>query len=403
MESLSFYVLLLIAISAGWLLGRLGSSRSTRVKASKSDLFQDYFVGLNYLLNDEPDEAIDTFIKALEINSETIETHLALGALLRRRGKVDKAINVHQALLARPNLERGFSNSVRLQLALNYIAAGLLDRAERLLQEVLDDGAEAKWDALRQLITIYQTEKEWESAIACSSALLKSARYRKDPALLGGAAHYCCEIAEQYLHNNQYAQARAEIKRAFTFERKSIRAMLLLADIEQREGNSKAAIKELLRVRAAKPEFISQLLKPLATCHESLGSRDDFEKLLKTMVLEDSNTQAALMLVRMTSARSGNAEAIALLREHLEHWPSQGALIELLGLQLDGVDENVASSLEALLNLVKEQAQGSSEYRCHHCGFETKSFFWMCASCKQWDKIRPINALPARQAGSVRK
>lgn len=403
MDSLSFYVLLLIAITAGWFLGRLGATKSARPKAAGSDLFQDYFVGLNYLLNDEPDEAIDTFIKALEINSETIETHLALGALLRRRGKVDKAINVHQALLARPNLERDFSNSVRLQLALNYIAAGLLDRAERLLKEVLDDGGEARWDALRQLITIYQTEKEWENAIACSSELLKSAGFRKDPTLLGGAAHYCCEIAEQHLHNNQDAQARAEIKRAFTFERKSIRAMLLLADIEQRGGKYKAAVKELLRVRAAKPEFIPLLLEPLASCHESLGSAADFEKLLRAMVLEDSNTEAALMLAKLTSARSENADAIALLREHLEHSSSQGVLIELLRLQLDGVDENVASSLESLLHLVESEAQGSSEYRCHNCGFETKSFFWMCPSCKQWDKIRPIIELSNRQTSSAVK
>ena len=403
MESLTSYLLLLIAIIAGWLLGRLGPSKPTRVKASNSDLFQDYFVGSNYLLNDEPDEAIDAFIKALEINSETIETHLALGALLRRRGKVDKAINVHQALLARPNLERNFSNSVRLQLALNYIAAGLLDRAERLLKEILDDGGEAKWDALRQLITIYQTEKEWGNAIAYSSALLKNTRFRKDPTLLGGAAHYCCEIAEQHLHNNQYAQARLEIKRAFTFERKSIRAMLLLADIEQREGNYKAAIKDLLRVRAAKPEFISQLLEPLASCHESLGSRASFENLLRAMMLEDSSTEAALMLATAASARSENAEAIGLLREHLEHSPSQSVLIELLGLQLGEVDENVASSLGSLLNFVKEEAQGSSEYRCHHCGFETKSFFWMCASCKQWDKIRPIVELSNRLVSSASK
>jgi len=403
MESLTFYLLLLTAIIAGWLLGRLVPSKSTHTKTSNSDLSQDYFVGLNYLLNDEPDEAIDTFIKALEINSETIETHLALGALLRRRGKVDKAINVHQALLARPNLERDFSNSVRLQLALNYIAAGLLDRAERLLKEILDDGGEVKWDALRQLITIYQTEKEWENAIACSSALLKNARFRKDPILLGAAAHYCCEIAQQHLFNNQDAHARSEIKRAFTFERKSIRAMLLLADIEQRKGNYKAAIKELLRVRAAKPQFISQLLEPLASCYKSLGSRVDFEKLLRAMVLEDSSTEAALMLVKITSGKSGNVEAITLLREHLEHSPSSSALIELLGLQLDGVDENVANSLESLLNIVKTQAQGSSEYSCHHCGFETKSFFWMCPSCKQWDNIRPINELLILQASSSSK
>jgi lipopolysaccharide biosynthesis regulator YciM len=366
-------------------------------------LFQDYFVGLNYLLNDEPDEAIDTFIKALEINSETIETHLALGALLRRRGKVDKAINVHQALLARPNLERDFSNSVRLQLALNYIAAGLLDRAERLLKEILDDGGEAKWDALRQLITVYQTEQEWENAIACSSALLKNAGFRQDPVLLGGAAHYCCEIAQQHLYNNQDAQARSEIKRAFTFERKSIRAMLLLADLEQHQGNYKAAIKGLLRVREAKPQFIALLLEPLASCHQSLGTRADFEKLLRTMVLEDSSTEAALMLVKITNASSGNVEAVSLLREHLEHSPSSSALIELIELLLDGVDVNVASSLELLLNLAKAQGQGSSEYCCHHCGFETKNFFWMCPSCKRWDKISPINDLLARQATGASK
>ena len=403
MGSLTFYLLLLTAIIAGWLLGRLGSSKYTQTKASNSGLFQDYFVGLNYLLNDEPDEAIDTFIKALEINSETIETHLALGALLRRRGKVDKAINVHQALLARPNLERDFSNSVRLQLALNYIAAGLLDRAERLLKEILDDGGEAKWDALRQLITVYQTEQEWENAIACSSALLKNAGFRQDPVLLGGAAHYCCEIAQLHLHNNQDAQARSEIKRAFTFERKSIRAMLLLADLEQHQGNYKAAIKNLLRVREAKPQFMALLLEPLASCHESLGTRADFEKLLRKMVLEDSSTEAALMLVKITNVSSGNSEAVSLLREHLEHSPSSSALIELIELLLDGVDVNVASSLELLLNLAKAQGQGSSEYCCHHCGFETKNFFWMCPSCKRWDKISPINDLLARQATGASK
>lgn len=401
MESLTFYLLLLVAIIAGWLLGRLGSSKSVRSKTSSSDLFQDYFVGLNYLLNDEPDEAIDTFIKALQINSETIETHLALGALLRRRGKVDKAINVHQALLARPNLERDFSNAVRLQLALNYIAAGLLDRAERLLKEVLDDGGDAKWDAFQQLITIYQTEKEWENAIACSSELLKSARFRKDSALLSGAAHYCCELAEQYLQNDQDSLARGEVKRAFTFERKSIRAMLLLANIEQREGNYKAAIKELLRVRAAKPEFIALLLEPLAACHSSLGAEPDFARILKSMVLEDESIEAALLLTKMTSARSGNAEAIDLLRRHLERAPSQRGLVELLALQLDSVDEKVASSLESLLNLVQTEAQGSAEYRCHHCGFETKSFFWMCPSCKKWDKIRPISESSRRQVSSA--
>ncbi|MDG2337401.1 MAG: lipopolysaccharide assembly protein LapB [Gammaproteobacteria bacterium] len=403
MDSISFYVLVLVAVIASWLLGRLSVAKSSREKKPSSALFQNYFVGLNYLFNDEPDEAIDTFIRALEINSETIETHLALGALLRRRGKVDKAINVHQALLARPNLEPNFTNSVRLQLALNYISAGLLDRAERLLQEVLEDGAEAKWDALTQLITIYQAEKEWEKAIASSTELLKRPRHKKDVELLGSAAHFCCELAEQYLQNNHDLQARAEIKRAFTFERKSVRAMLLLADIEQHEGNYKAAIKELLRIRAAKPEFIPQLLARMKNCYKHLGSEDELEKLLKAMVADDSSTEAALLLARITSQKSGNNDAIELLQRHLERFPSLTALIELLDLQLGGVDEDVATGLKSLLNLVEAQAQKSSEYQCHHCGFETKSFFWMCPSCKKWDKIHPITVLPSRQTRIINK
>lgn len=404
MDSLVFYLLLLAAIAAGWLLGRLGAVKKNNSKAnSREDLFQDYFVGLNYLLNDEPDEAIDTFIKALEINSETIETHLALGALLRRRGKVDKAINVHQALLARPNLERKFSNAVRLQLSLDYIAAGLLDRAERLSKEVLDDGGDARWDALQQLITIYQTEKEWENAIECAAELLRNTHFKKDSSLRGSAAHFCCEIAEQCLQGSQNAEARAAIKRAFTFERKSVRGMLLLADIERREGNHKACIKELLRVRAAQPGFTPQLLERLADCHKMLGMEAEFESLLEAVVEEDASSEAALMLTRRIAAKSGNAEATAYLKKHIGKFPSLKLMVELLGLQLDGVDEEVATNLESLLNLVQVQTQESSEYRCNHCGFETKSFFWMCPSCKSWDKMRPIEDSVSRQASIIGK
>lgn len=396
MENLAFYVLLFLAIAAGWFLGRLGSIRPSAPKNSTADLFQDYFVGLNYLLNDEPDEAIDTFIKALEINSETVETHLALGALLRRRGKVDKAINVHQALLARPNLDRRFSDSVRLQLSLDYIAAGLLDRAERLSLEVLDEGSEARWDALQQLITIYQTEKEWNNAIDCAAKLLKNPQYKRDGALRSITAHFCCEIAEQELQDGKPVAARASLKRAFTFERKSVRAKLLLAEIEQREGNYKAAVKELQAVRAAQARFIPQLLPRLAECYEALDAEDELEKSLKAMVFEDGSTEAALMLARRIAAKSGNVAATEFMRTFLEGFASLDVLVELLGLQLDVLEEEVATNVESLLNLVQRQAQERSEYRCHHCGFETRSFFWMCPSCKSWDKFRSIGELPNR-------
>ncbi len=390
MNSLNVYILLLIALLIGWLMGRFSSARKAQNRYSSGDLFEDYFVGLNYLLNDEPDEAIDTFVKALEINNDTIETHLALGALLRRRGKVDKAINVHRALLARPAPDRGFTDAVRLQLALNYIAAGLLDRAERLLKEMLDESSDARWDALQYLITIYQTEKEWNSAVSCSAKLLENPGYKKDSQLRAAAAHYCCELAEQNLEKNQDSKARAEIKRAFTFERKSIRASLLLAKLEQRRGNHKAAIKELLHVRSANQEFNAQLLAPLARCYEQMNSVDEFEKLLRNIVAEDADVNAVLVLAQLIRNKTGSSAAIEFLSEQLERHPSLEGLLELLGLQIPSLSPDVATSFKSLLNLISEQVRNNSEYRCQHCGFETKSLFWMCPSCKKWDKIRPI-------------
>ncbi len=403
MDSMNFYILLLIAVIAGWLMGRFGSAAKVKTKPNGRDIFQDYFVGLNYLLNDEPDEAIDTFIKALEINSDTVETHLALGALLRRRGKVDKAINVHQALLARPSLERAFSDSVRLQLALNYIAAGLLDRAERLLNEVLNEESDARWEALQYLITIYQTEKEWSKARSSCIKLLESPRYKKDAEIRASAAHFCCEIAEQLLETNQDSQAKAELKRAFTFERKNIRALLLLAKIEQRQGNFQGAIKELLRIRSANPGFITQVLEPLNQCYQQLGSNDEFEKLLREIVRENTNTNAVLLLAKIIKDKAGSAVAIAFLSEHLDQYPTLDGLVELLSLQIHNVESEVAASLESLLNLIHEQVSKNSEYRCHHCGFETKSLFWMCPSCKKWDKIRPISKTAGGESSLARK
>lgn len=179
-SGITFYLWLLVAVAAGWLLARYSIKPARRSRRTTSDIYHDYFVGLNYLLRDEPDEAVDTFIRGLEVNGDTFETHLALGTLLRRRGKVDKAITVHQDLLARSGLPSEFGDSVRLELSNDYIAAGLLDRAERLLKELLSDDNPSRWDALAQLVTVYQIEKEWAQAIEMVDQLIQNSRYRRE-------------------------------------------------------------------------------------------------------------------------------------------------------------------------------------------------------------------------------
>jgi len=389
-ESYWIYFLLLIAVIAGWILGRLSAPRSADKDRATNDMFADYFVGLNYLLNDEPDEAIDTFIKALETNNDTVETHLALGGLLRRRGKVDKAIKVHQALLARPGLHKSFTDSTRLQLSIDYISAGLLDRAERLLKEILAEGSNAKWEALRHLITIYQREKEWGKAIDCSTQLLTNNNHKRDSEFRAAAAHYCCELAEQNLSSVQNSKAKDEIKRAFTFDRKNVRASLLLARIEQRLGNFKSAIKELVRIRTNNPEFISQVLGPLAECYEQIHNMPEYEKLLTNTLPDEPDVSVVLALSDLVKNRAGDEAAIEFLNDYLTRKPSLTGLVELLKLQIPRTDAVVSSNLSLLQQMVGRLVRKNPAYQCNHCGYESRSLYWLCPSCQKWDRIKPI-------------
>tara|TARA_B110000438_G_C15759278_1_gene626542 strand:+ start:331 stop:1521 length:1191 start_codon:yes stop_codon:yes gene_type:complete len=389
-EYIGIYILLLFAIATGWVIGRISASSRKKRSFETNEIFTDYFVGLNYLLNDEPDEAIDTFIRALEINSETVETHLALGALLRRRGKVDKAIKIHQNLLARQELHKSFSDSTRLQLAIDYISAGLLDRAERLLNEILKDSAAIKWDALRYLITIYQTEKEWVKAISCSSELLKNPIYKKDQDIRAAAAHYCCELAEQLLCEEKGVGTKELIKKAFTFDKKNVRATLLLARTEQSLGNYKSAIKELVRVRTNNPEFISQVLGPLAECYEQIHNLMEYEKLLINTLPEEPDVSVVISLSGLVKKRSGDEAAISFLNDYLVRKPSLTGLVELLKLQIPKTDAAMSSNLNLLQQMLNKLVNKKATYQCHHCGYQARSLYWLCPSCQKWDKIKPI-------------
>ena len=389
MESFAIYILLIVAVGVGWTIGR--SSKAVKKSTiNRGSIYQDYFVGLNFLLNEEPDEAIDTFIKALEINSETIDTHLALGALLRRRGKVDKAIQVHQALLARPSLSQSIIDATRIQLARDYITSGLLDRAERLLHEILSEDSPAQWEVLSLLITIYQTEKEWEKAIDCSRRLLKNVGYKRNSETRGAAAHYCCELAENMIKQEQFRTAREHIRRAFSFDRKSIRASFTLASIEQELGNYKAAIKELDRIRVSTPEFVGQVLGPLAQCYRELSNLSEYEKLLTTSLNEELDISVVLSLSDLLRQREGNESAINFLNGYMNKKPALAGLIELLRLQIPNTDEKVSANLKLLEQIVNRLLIKSSAYQCNHCGYESKKLYWLCPSCKKWDCIKPI-------------
>lgn len=391
MEGFALYALLLIAICTGWLLGRSGSRSIKFPPRQTRDIFHEYFAGLNYLLNDEPDEAIDTFIKTLEVNGETVETHLALGALLRRRGKVDKAIKVHQALLARSGLEASLADAARLQLAKDYISGGLLDRAERLLKELAQGKPEGKWEALTLLVSIYQLEKEWHRAITCTKELLSHSAYRRSSEWNARMVHYHCEIAEGLLVEGQLGEARQQLRRGDGFQRHHLRASLLTARLEHESGNCNGAIRECRRIAEHSPAFLTQVVDVMAASYSELGREDELIKFLDGFLDKQANPVALQLISRLIAETEGADRAIQYVRRHLAAQPSLAAAAKLLEFEVETnqFDPAMLSDIEKIREVLLAHLAKQLGFQCGYCGYEARQLYWLCPGCHRWDSIQP--------------
>ena len=391
MKGVGIYALLLVAIFTGWLLGRFCPRSIKAPPRLTRDISHEYFAGLNYLVNDEPDEAIDTFIKALEVNGETVETHLALGALLRRRGKVDKAIKVHQALLARPGLETRLADGARLQLAKDYISGGLLDRAERLLKELAQGESQGKWEALTLLVGIYQLEKEWHPAITCTEELLTHSSFRRDVEWNARAVHYHCELAERLLAEGQISEARRKLRKGVEFQRHHLRGSLLTARLEHESGNYNAAIRACRRIAEHSPRFFTQLLDLMAASYSKLGRDGEFIKFLDGFIDKRADPVALKLMSRLIAETEGVGRAIQYLRRHLVAQPSLAAAAQLLEFEAESkeFDSAMLSDIEKIREVLLTHLANQLGFQCSYCGYEARQLHWLCPGCHRWDSIQP--------------
>ena len=383
------WLLLPVAAGTGWLAAR-GATRRTSRKRERGGLRSDYFQGINYLLNEQPDKAIEVFIKLIEVDSETVETHLALGNLYRRRGDVDRAIRIHQNLIARESLNVSQRTEALLELGQDYMSAGLLDRAEDLFSELAED-ADYRVQALRQLIDIYEQEKDWPKAITSARRLEKATGNQ-----LGWIiAHYCCEQAGRHCDEGDLDRALKHVQQARNMHAACVRASLIEADIHADRGEHERAIRSLQRVEEQDPDFLPETVGRLHRSYQALERIDALDNYLTRLMNRYGWISVTLTLADIKRESCGRREAIRFITERLRQRASVRGLDRLLDLEIEDQRDAGATSeqLEILKGLTGELLFERPVYKCRHCGFPAKSLHWQCPSCKHWTSIRSIQGV----------
>ncbi len=387
MQELLLWLLLPVAALSGWVIGRREWGGRRKPGPNLPD---DYFEGLNYLLNEEPDKAIEVFTRMVEVDSDTVETHLTLGNLFRRRGEVDRAIRIHQNLIARPSLDRDKRAYALLELAKDYMRAGLLDRAESLFQEAVAQDSHPE-SALRHLVDIYQQEKEWAAAIDAAARLerLSGRSYRRE------MAQFACERAEELLRTDaDRGQVRALLKQALSYDPGCVRATILRGDVERELSHWKAALKAYQRVQGQDVEYLAEVLPRVEACYVALGQQG-FRQYLNDVLSAYQGVSVVTKLSEVIAEQDGRQSAIEYLASQLRERPSVRGLNRLIELNIDDgdPDRRRQRDLRVLQQLFTALLADRLPYSCRECGFEARMLHWQCPSCRAWASIKPVKGL----------
>jgi lipopolysaccharide biosynthesis regulator YciM len=360
----------------GWIAARIDIRQ---IVSESRALPSSYFKGLNFLLNEQPDKAIEAFIEVVKVDPETIELHFALGSLFRRRGEYDRAIRMHQNLFERPGLGADQKLMALAELGQDYLKAGILDRAEEVFKKLEKSPQAAA--ARRHLLEIYEQEKDWDRAIEMTKLV------QPDPRDL---AQYYCELAAAESAESRPDTARRHLEAALEANRKCVRASLLLGDLEKSQGNLDLAMEHWKRVESQNPAYLALVAQRLLDAYGETA-RDEEGLTLLTGYLERYPSLDLLdTLFQQTLQAKGPAQAYALVRDELKRNPTLLGLDRLLEAQIIAAGSpDKRRDLELVRSLVHGHTRRLARYRCETCGFKARQFHWRCPACGGWETYPP--------------
>jgi lipopolysaccharide biosynthesis regulator YciM len=364
----------------GWLAARIDIKHV--VKESRA-LPRTYLTGLNFLLNEQPDKAIDAFIEAVKIDNQTVELHFALGSLFRRRGETDRAIRMHQNLIDREDLSDEQRQHALSELGLDFLKAGLLDRAEAVFVKLR--GTRFNDFALNNLLDIYQQEKDWKKAIEIAEVLPhhEGVLWEKE------VANFHCELAAAAMANSRFDEAMESLVRALELNRKSVRANMLMGDLCASRGDDMAALEAWKTVEKQNPIYLALVAERIMDAYRRIGELEQGIQLLRSYLDKYPSLDLLDALFQWELQKEGPQVAYQLVRDELRRNPTLLGLDKLLEAALLTAPAEQRTDIELVKSLVHGHTRRVARYRCDTCGFKARQFYWRCPACGGWETYPP--------------
>ncbi|MDO8312278.1 MAG: lipopolysaccharide assembly protein LapB [Sideroxyarcus sp.] len=364
----------------GWLAARIDIKE---LLTESSALPRSYFQGLNFLLNEQQDQAIEAFIEVVKVDPQTVELHFALGSLFRRRGEVDRAIRMHLNLVGRADLDEEKKQQALFELAQDYLKAGILDRAEAAFQNL--HGTSYEKEALEFLLEIFQKEKDWLKAIDISQRLTALTGESRGKL----AAFFFCELAASELVHKQTEAAVVHLEQALISNPQGVRASIMLGDIELAAGHAARAIEIWKQLEQQDAQYLPLAAERLLQAYRQSGNEAAGVALLQGYLQKYPSLDLMNVLFSVVVQRDGAEAAYQLVRNELKRNPTLLGLDKLLEAQLLETSSERRADIELVKNLIHNRTRSLAMYRCGHCGFKARQFYWHCPACHSWESYSP--------------
>jgi lipopolysaccharide biosynthesis regulator YciM len=364
----------------GWLTARMDIKE---LLSESSLLPRSYFQGLNFLLTEQQDKAIEAFIEVVKVDPQTIELHFALGSLFRKRGEVDRALRMHLNLVERADLDETKKQQALFELAQDYLKAGIMDRAEVAFQQLLSSPY-AK-ESLDFLLEIYQKEKDWLKAIDICQRLtdLTGQPYKKE------ASAFYCELATYELSRKQNDAARVHLEQALEVNPHAVRATIMLGDMEVTAGNYKNAIDTWKNIEQQDAQYLPLAAEKMLQAYLQIGHENEGISLLQEYQVKYPSHDLMNVLFQAVLKRDGAEAAYQLVRNELQRNPTLLGLDKFLEARLLEVTDKNRADVELVKNLVHQRTRSLAMYYCSSCGFKARQFYWHCPACHGWETYSP--------------